>query len=159
MLFRSHGPWTSTSEWPHDSMAGSTGCGDARTIPRLGPCSLLRTGVAQGDPRIAPWRTVEIRNTNEDTNGYWIVQSAEHFIHIDGRYQVEFSCATDGKGQNKPSAVRPSTTGMSPVINVSERTSGAKSYSPTSTSLAAPATMISQTQTGFKVTPRRWKGK
>lgn len=125
---------------------------------QLSRLSIPAEGVGQGDPRIAPWRTIEVRGIDEVSDGYWVVNSATHFIHVDGRYQVEFTCSTDGTGANKPSATRPSNAGNSPSRDITQELAGAAISAPTITKLSAPATMISQKNNGFKVTPRRWVG-
>jgi hypothetical protein len=121
--------------------------------------SIPAKGIGQGDPRIAPWRTIEVRGTGDTSDGFWIIKQVEHFLHIDGRYQVEFTCATDGVGKNKPSAYRPSTAGSVPVRNVKKELVTANKRKPTSTKLSAPTTIVSQNIVGYKVTPRTWKGK
>ena len=108
-----------------------------------------------GDPRINPWATVEIRGTGNTTDGFWIVTEAIHTLHADGRYTVDFHCATDGVGSNKPSASRPSSAGLTPVVN--EKFVANKI--PTKTTLTAVKSMNTMTSGGFKVTPRRWAGK
>lgn len=62
--------------------------------------SIPAKGAGQGDPRIAPYRTVEIQGTGDSTDGFWVITKAEHFLHLDGRYQVEFECMSDGLGPN-----------------------------------------------------------
>ena len=52
---------------------------------QLSRLSIPAKAIGQGDPRIAPWRTVEVRGVNETSDGFWIVKSATHFVHIDGR--------------------------------------------------------------------------
>lgn len=116
-------------------------------------------GIGQGDPRIAPWRTVEVRGTGETTDGFWIVQKAEHVIHGDGRYAVEFSCLSDGIGNNKSSAFRPSSAGTVPTRNLVNELSTPNTSSPTSTTLSAATAMVTEQSSGYKVTPRRWKGR
>ena len=125
---------------------------------QLSRLSIPAEGVGQGDPRIAPWRTIEVRGIDSVSDGYWIVDSANHFIHVDGRYQVEFTCLTDGTGANKPSATRPSSAGNAPTRNVIQELAGAATNTPTTVKLSAPAAMISQKDNGFKVNPRRWVG-
>ena len=107
-----------------------------------------------GDPRINPWATVEIRGTGNTTDGFWIVTEAVHTLHADGRYTVDFQCATDGIGLNKPSATRPASAGLAPVVNENL----AASKTPTKTTLTAVKSMDTMTSGGFKVTPRRWTG-
>ena len=123
---------------------------------QLSRLAIPARGAGQGDPRIAPWRTLEVRNTGDVSDGFWIVTSVEHLMFRDGRYQVEFKCATDGIGQNKPSATRPSASGTSPMVNLSNEVTKPKPLVKKSYKLSSPAAMVKQTQIGFKVTPRRW---
>jgi phage protein D len=113
----------------------------------------------QGDPRIAPYRTVEINGTGETSDGFWVVMKATHFITYDGRYTVEFNCVTDGTGDNKSGAFRPTKAGVVGTRNISFESTTSTVSKPSSTKLSSKAAMIKQTQTGFKVTPRRWTGK
>ena len=112
-------------------------------------------GAGQGDPRIAPRRTIQVQNTGSETDGYWVVKTAEHFVHRDGRYQVEFTCATDGLGANIGTAVRPAHTGTAPTRNL---------RLPNKTSVSSPKLtsvkpLIKEGNAGFNKTPRRWVGK
>mgnify|MGYP003349930204 FL=1 len=91
------------------------------------------------------------------TDGFWVVKKAEHFIHTDGRYQVDFECVTDGTGSNKPNSFRPSTSGTVPTRNISAEMTLNKTK-PTTAKLSAAKAMISQTNAGYKVSPRRWNG-
>jgi len=138
------------------SSSMATSLADARA--QLGRLAIPAKGIGQGDPRIAPWRTIEVRGTGETSDGFWVIKKVEHFIHVDGRYQVEFSCATDGTGKAKPSASRPASAGTVPVRNVVNEMSTANKRKPTSTKLSAPAAMVTQASGGYKVSPRKWKG-
>ena len=113
----------------------------------------------QGDPRISPFRTIEVIGTGQDTDGYWIVKKATHFITFDGRYNVEFECMNDGRGYNKPSATRPSTAGNVPLRNLTQELATGTSSTPTYSTISAPTTLVNETEAGFKVTPRRWVGR
>lgn len=135
------------------AMAQSMADGKAH-LSRL---SVPGSGTAQGDPRISPWNTVEIRGTGSTTDGFWVVKSATHTIHYDGRYRTEFECVTDGIGGNAPSATRPVSAGLAPVRNVSLALTDAQTR-PSSYKLLAQQNMISQGSNGFKVLPRRWVG-
>lgn len=117
------------------------------------------TGAGQGDPRIAPYRTIEVRGTGDDTDGYWVIKKVKHFITFDGRYEVDFSCMTDGRGLNKESVTRPSSAGSVPMRNLSEELATGSPSTPTSSKLSGPTTLVNQTNSGFKVTPRRWVGR
>ena len=124
---------------------------------QLSRFSIHASGAGQGDPRIAPYKTVEINGTDPTTDGFWIVNKASHFVHMDGRYQVEFTCMTDGVGANQPTSARPSQAGIVPVRNIAHDLSVGITR-PTISSLSAQTAMISTTNTGFQVTPRRWVG-
>lgn len=124
---------------------------------QLSRLSMPARGSGQGDPRIAPWNTLEVRGSGDLTDGFWVVKSATHTVHYDGRYHVDFVVATDGIGTNAPSATRPTKAGKVPVVNVQAILSKPSSK-PTSTKLTATTTMITQKQSGFKTTPRRWRG-
>ena len=123
---------------------------------QLSRLSIPAKGSGQGDPRISPWATIEVRGTGSTTDGFWIVKSATHTIHYDGRYRTDFTVVTDGTGSNQPSATRPSTVGNSPVINLqnSINTIKVKKSKP---KLTAPSIMVSQQNAGYKTLPRRWR--
>ena len=122
----------------------------------LSRLSIPGKGAAQGDPRISPWGTIELRHTGTHSDGFWIVTSTKHEMHIDGRYMVEFSCATDGVGSNQPSVTRPGSAGTVPAVNLGSGTTGTNANH--SYTLSGATTIIDQTNTGFNVTPRRWVG-
>ena len=128
-------------------------------MAHLGRFSMGAHGEGQGDPRIAPYRTVEINGTGSTTDGNWIVQKARHQCYYDGRYEVEFTCMTDGTGRNKSSAFRPSTASVIPVRNIKQELSAGPTSKPTVTKLRAPQMLVNKSNVGFKVTPSRWVGK
>lgn len=130
---------------------------DARA--QMGRLGIPATGIGQGDPRITPWSTVEVRGTGETSDGFWIVKRVEHFIHVDGRYQVEFTVLSDGIGPNKTSVFRPSNSVGVPVRNIKNELVTANKKKPTSTKLSGATAMITQASGGYKVTPRKWKAK
>ena len=121
----------------------------------LSRLSMPARGHGQGDPRIFPWATIEVRGTGDNSDGFWIITEATHVVGLDGKYTVEFHCATDGIGSNQPSAVRPSSAGMVPVVDLSRAiTSGVTQK--TSYKLTSASTMVNQSTTGYNVVPRRW---
>jgi hypothetical protein len=122
---------------------------------QLSRFSIQAEGVGQGDPRITPFATIEVSGTGSTTDGFWIVKKATHYVFWDGRYDIEFSCVADGTGTNQPSAFRPTQAGTAPVRDLYTTTA---TNTPTSTKLTGAVAMISQTDAGFKVTPRRWEG-
>jgi phage protein D len=116
--------------------------------------SIPAKAAGQGDPRIAPWATVEVRGTGNLTDGFWIVKSAVHTIHYDGRYTVDFTCLSDGLGSNKPSATRPIAAGKAPIVNLTSDTP----KKPTTFRIAAKEKLIVDTQGGLKTASRKWVG-
>ena len=126
---------------------------------QLGRLTIPAKAVGQGDPRISPWRTVEVKGTGDTTDGFWIVQKAEHTVYFDGRYTVDFTCLSDGVGTNKPSSTRPSTSGPVPIRNVKNEMATSNKRKPTSSKLGAAVTLVKQTSAGYNITPRRWSGK
>jgi hypothetical protein len=131
----------------------------AEANANLSGFSILAEGTGQGNPNIAPYRTVEVRGTGSITDGYWVIKKVDHFVTWDGRYSVEFTCMTDGTGRNKASAFRPLNASTVPVRNIAHELTTGASSKPTSTRISAPATMVKETQSGYKITPRRWVGR
>jgi len=124
----------------------------------LGRLNIPAAGQANGDPRIAPWRTVEVSGTGNASDGFWLVKSSEHVLFADGRYTTTFSCITDGTGFNQTASLRPTTSQKVDTRNVrQEIVSGVTK--PIKTVLSSKGTMIKETDTGFNITPRRWVAK
>jgi hypothetical protein len=137
----------------------TTGKAMSEAQAQLARWSIPADGSAQGDARIAPYRTVEINGTGDTSDGFWIITRAEHFITFDGRYNVEFKCVSDGTGGNKPSAFRPSKASVIPTRNIDyELATGAQS-TPTSAKISSTIPLYNETQAGFNITPRRWVGR
>jgi phage protein D len=126
---------------------------------QLSRFSIHAEGRGQGDPRIAPHRTVEINGTGGVTDGFWVIKKVMHMLTIDGRYQIEFTCMADGTDKNKKSSSRPSTAGLVPLRNLNQELLTGTTVKPTSVKLNAVKPLIAQTNAGWKVTPRRWVGR
>lgn len=126
---------------------------------QLSRFAIKAKGTSQGDPRIAPWRTIEIRGTGEISDGFWVVNSVRHFMHKDGRYQTDFTCSSDGVGGNKPSNFRPRVSVDKPSRNIAYELSTQEKTRPTSSRLSRSTLIVKQSGTGFKVAPRRWVGR
>jgi len=124
----------------------------------LGRLSIPGKGKAQGDPRIAPWRTVEVQGTQGGGDGFWVIKKAIHSLYISGEYEVEFECRTDGVGGNKPSAFRPSSAGTVPYRKIQNDMIGNSKNKPSVTTLNSSKTLVSQDLSGYKTTPRNWRG-
>lgn len=117
---------------------------------KLAKLSTPGYGFGQGDPRIAPWKTIEIQGTARASDGFWVVSKAVHTVVTDGKYTVEFECVTDGAGANTSSIIP-----GAPTVNLDDAlTTGANR--PTTYKLSNPAPMTNQTSTGYNVVPRRW---
>jgi phage protein D len=140
-----------------DSPAVAKAMADAQA--QLARWSLPADGAGQGDPRIAPYRTVEINGTGDTSDGFWVITKAEHFMTFDGRYTVTFSCVSDGIGGNKPSAFRPTKATVVPTRNIEHELATAPQSRPTIVKLTGQTPLLKQTGAGFKVTPRRWVGR
>lgn len=131
----------------------------AKAHAQLSRFSITADAASQGDPRIAPYRTVEINGTGSTTDGNWIVKKARHQCYFDGRYEVEFTCMTDGTGKNKSSVFRPETASVIPIRNIAEELSTGSTSKPTVTTLRSSQLLVNKSNMGFKVTPSRWVGK
>ena len=130
----------------------------SEAVSHLGRLSIPGKGKAQGDPRIAPWRTVEVQGTQGGGDGFWVIKKAIHSLYISGEYEVEFECRTDGVGGNKPSAFRPSSAGTVPYRNIQNDMIGNSKNKPSVTTLNSSKTLVSQGSSGYKTTPRKWRG-
>jgi hypothetical protein len=126
---------------------------------QLSKFSVKASGAGQGDPRVSPYRTIEINGTGDTTDGYWVITKCMHFLSVDGRYQMEFECMTDGTGKSKSSPTRPAIAGVIPIRNVMDELKNGVQIKPTRSTLIKPTIMSNETNTGFTVTKTRWVGK
>jgi hypothetical protein len=125
---------------------------------QLSRFSVHAEGKGQGDPRVAPHKTIEINGTGSTTDGFWVIKKVTHMLVNDGRYQINFTCMADGTGKNKASNSRPNSAGKVPVRNLNYETTTGTTVNPTVVKLNALSPLIAQTNAGWKVTPRRWVG-
>lgn len=116
-------------------------------------------GIAQGDPRISPFKTVQIEGTGSISDGFWIVRSAEHFMTHDGRYTTDFTCMTDGSGGNKESSFRVTPSKGPAVRNVAYELASGLQPRPAQTRLNSRTALIRQTDSGLELKQRRWVGR
>ena len=130
----------------------------ANGLAHLARFSHTGYGEGQGDPRVAPYKTVEILGTGEDTDGQWVVTKVEHFITYDGRYTIDFHCMADGTGKSKSGKFRKSQSGMVATRNVQYEMSVGGSTSPAVTKLKTRQPVVNQSKTGFSTTSSRWVG-
>ena len=130
----------------------------AEGFAQLARFSVHAEGVAQGDARIAPYRTIDINGTGDETDGNWVVKSAVHYAHFDGRYSVEFTCMTDGTGKNQATGARPAKASKVPTRNLmSEMTTG-MTTKPTVAKISKKAPLVNQTDAGLKLSSSMWIG-
>lgn len=130
----------------------------AEGFAHLARFSMHGEGKGQGDPRMAPYRTIEINGTGSETDGFWIIKRIEHFVTYDGRYNVEFTCMADGLGKNKGGAFRTTKATVIPIRDVAYEMATGGKQAPSTPTISSRQPLVSQTRGGYKVTPNRWKG-
>ena len=92
----------------------------AKAKAELSRFSIEAKGNGQGDPRMAPYRTVHVSGTGQNSDGFWVIKKITHFVTFDGRYSVEFTCMTDGTQGNKASSMRPTKAALIPTMDLSD---------------------------------------
>ena len=130
----------------------------SEALAQLARWSIPAEGTAQGDARIAPYRTVQINGTDSMTDSFWVITKAIHSMFFDGRYTVDFSCVTDGTKGLNTSAVRKEPTSIAGKRNIEYELSLGPSSKPTKSKLSSPKPVIKQTENGFAVNPSKWVG-
>ena len=149
------------SEHMFDVIVGSKALAESRTKAeaQMARFSENAKGTSQGDPRIAPFKTVQIEGTGSTTDGFWIVKSAEHTLTHDGRYITDFTCMTDGSGGNKESSFRKTPNSGPAVRNIAYELASGLQPRPAATALNSKIALISQENSGMELRQRRWVGK
>lgn len=130
----------------------------AEGLAHLARFSMHGTGKGQGDPRISPYKTVEINGTGTTTDGFWVVNRVEHYMTYDGRYTVEFKCMTDGAGKNKAGVFRRVAATVIPIRDVAYEMATGGKQAPSTPTLVVRQPMVNQTQGGYNATSTRWAG-
>lgn len=118
--------------------------------------SITAIGYGQGDPRVSPWRTIDIRQSEDSASGLWVVKSATHTLTRNYRYYVEFECVTDGTGE-QTSGSRVSRGSQAATVNLADALEFGTTGANASTTLNSQSLIINEANTGYKVTPRRWE--
>lgn len=131
----------------------------AEGMAHLARFSMHGEGKGQGDPRIAPYRTIEINGTGIDTDGFWVVKRVEHFVTFDGRYYVDFTCMTDGLGKNKGGTFRKTQASVIPTRDCAYEMATGGKQAPSTPTMRSRQPLVSQTRGGFNMTPDRWEGR
>jgi hypothetical protein len=88
-----------------------------------------------------------------------MVKDAEHFMTHDGRYTVDFSCMTDGTGNNKTSSFRQTPSKSVAVRNVAYELASGLQTKPSVTKLNSNRLLIKQSDNGIQLKQRKWIGK
>jgi phage protein D len=130
----------------------------AEGFAQLARFSVHANGVAQGNSYIAPYRTIEISGSGEETDGFWVVKRAEHFCTFDGRYTTEFTCMTDGTGANKPDNFRPTRAGKVGTRNLLSEMSTGMTTKPTVAKISKKVPLVNQSNAGIKLSSSAWIG-
>lgn len=151
----------SFSEHLYSTTVGSKVVAEARAkaAAELSRFNELARGQAQGDPRIAPYKIIQINGTGSYTDGFWIVKTADHYMTHDGRYLVDFTCMTDGSGNNNKSSFRTTPRADVSTRNVAYELASGLQKSPSVTLLSSKKTLIQQTDSGLEFKQRRWVGR
>jgi phage protein D len=128
----------------------------AEAEARLAAYSMFAEGQAQGDPRISPYKTVEINGTGAQTDGSWVITKSVHSAFKDGRYITTFECMSDGTGLNKASATRPQYVSRVGARNIANENLTGIKIKQTPAKISAPTPLVNQTQAGYKTYSRKW---
>lgn len=128
-------------------------------LSHLSRFSMRGEGKGQGDPRISPYKTIEINGTGTDTDGFWVISKVEHFVTYDGRYVIDFKCMSDGLGKNKGGAFRTTKATVVPTRNVAYEMATGGKQAPSTPTISARQPLVIQNRGGFKTSPTRWVGK
>lgn len=131
----------------------------AKAMAQLARWSIPAEGSAQGQARISPYKTVQISGTTDFTDSLWVITSTMHRVDFDGRYQVDFTCVTDGTGALKTSAFRTENSTMVGVRNEEFELSTGVSSVPTTSVVSSPSLAFKETETGFAANPSAWIGR
>ena len=131
----------------------------AEGMAHLGRFSMVGHGEGQGDPRIAPYRTVEINGTGKNSDGFWVVKRAEHFVTFEGRYTVVFDCMTDGIGKNKSGVFRKTQASVIGTRDVAYEMATGGKQAPSTPTMSVRQPLINETRGGFNTSLSRWVGK
>lgn len=149
------------SEHMYDVTVGSKALAESRAKAeaQIARFNQNGKGTSQGDPRIAPFKTVQIEGTGIVSDGFWVIRNAEHFMTHDGRYTTDFTCVTDGSGGNKESSFRVTPTTGSSVRNVAYELASGLQPRPAQTRLNSKSALIRQVDNGLEIKQRRWVGR
>lgn len=149
------------SEQLFDVTVGSKNLAElkAKAAAELSRFSENATGIALGDPRIAPFKSVQVEGTGPNSDGLWVVKSADHRMSYSGRYVVDFTCMTDGSGGNKETSFRQTPKNSIAKRNIAFEMSSGFQTKPSTTKLDSRRPLIAQNNSGLELKQRRWVGR
>lgn len=125
---------------------------------QLGRYTHFGKGLAQGNLNIGPYKTVEIKGINPQSDGYWVVTKVTHLVDHLGQASSEFECMSDGTSPTNSDAFRTADNTQVPIRNLNYEIVNQVVSKPTETTLQATTLVVSQSDGGFVTTPRRWVG-
>lgn len=149
------------SEQLFDTTVGSKAIAEARAkaAAELSRFNENATGISLGDPRITPYKTIQVNGTGPNTDGFWVIKTAEHKMSYSGRYVVEFTCMTDGSGSNKDNSFRKTPISSTPTRNIAYEMASGTPTKPSITKLDSRRPLISTSNSGLELKQRRWVGR
>ena len=119
--------------------------------------SISAEGAGQGDPRISPYRTIQINGTYDHTDGFWVVKRVEHTVLFDGRYTVDFTCVVDGLYNNLAAPFRPAVAALIPSRNEELELSTGLKTGVSASKTVSTKPIIKSNKPIVEPTPSRWK--
>lgn len=112
---------------------------------------------SQGDPRISPYKVVEISGIDDVNDGYWLVDAVTHVFNKTGHYACHGTVVTDGRNESRESSKRYNRKGGVPVLNLTDFDDGEPLSVPRPPSLAVKTSMFNQNDTGYStLNSRKW---
>lgn len=116
------------------------------------------SGLAQGDLRIAPYKTVQIKGVGPQADGPWVITEVTHYIDHLGASKSDFKCMADGSTVAREDSFRAENNTQIALRNLEYEITNQVQSRPTETRLVGSTIMVNETNGGFVTTPRRWAG-
>jgi phage protein D len=116
------------------------------------------SGLAQGDLRISPYKTVQIKGVGPQVDGPWVITEVTHYIDHVGAAKSDFKCMADGSAVARMDAFRTENNTQIALRNLEYEITNQVQSKPTDTRLVGSTIMVNETDGGFVTAPRRWAG-
>lgn len=143
-----------TGEVSDDSQSAVASTRAAASLARF---TVPAKATAQGNPRVHPFGSVYLRNTGDETDGYWVVQEVEHIIRrTGGDYTMSLSLVTDGIDATASSPFRSATPAVVGTVNIQAALAAAPATGNTEPVLTSLNPGYGVTDQGYLRTPSRW---